>query len=647
MSAVREQRRFVGPRQYAPRGFREGAARAPMTKEMGIECGNLAKAAYRTKNYGDAVTLYDRALSVQRETLGPIHVDCAATLHNLGRVFLEMKEFGAAENALTEAAAIYEQLEGNKSLKYAESLELLALAYTNLKFFDEAEKAFKESIKIFRDVCYNHVGNSWIPDSPPTSLAEPHKDPLASAAHALADCANLFLMRRMENEAIVFLEEALEIRRYLYTRHHKYRPMIAQTLNKLGELKKLNGDSTGAELCLNECLNICIESFGRDHPATAQATSSKAGVMSMRKNFREAMRLYEESSTTYAAVLGRDSPLFGQELVKLARAQELCGEYELAEKTYVRGIDLVTQCFGVESRQVAEANTFLASLLLRRLDVDRAIDLFRAAMQARKKMDPKDPQLAYVYKQLAEAYALKRETHAEVYFLMAIEAFQENAKVEPLQRTYMTDVLDDLGLFYLDFQHYEKAEKCFKESLDTRIEMLGETHATIAYSYSNFALLYLHRQQLDECEKMCLSSLDMYAKTARSNALAQADVYSTLGSCYQQQPKTRLEEAIKWHEKALNVRRTRGENSEMSVAESLNNLARCLVAKKTYGKAWRYVAEAKRILSKFNKSLTETLRGEVARTEETFPPLEEWPEAERAEAALPLPPGRQHTHSAA
>ncbi|EKF32306.1 hypothetical protein MOQ_003847 [Trypanosoma cruzi marinkellei] len=631
------QHRAIGPRQYAPKGFREAAGRAPMTFEFGEECNELAKVAHQTKNYGDAISLYDRALTMRRERYGPIHEKCAATLHNIGRVFLEMREPGAAENALTEAAAIYEQVEGQNSIRYAESLALLALAYTHLNFLEEAEKAFRESIKVFRDTSYNHATNSWLPDDRSTAatITEPQKHPLASAAHALADCAQLFLLQNQEHRAIAFLEEALEIRRYLYLRHNKYRPIIAQTLNKLCELKKSINDATGAEMCINECLEICIATLGRDSPATAQATSSKASLLAARRQFREARRLYEESTTTYALALGKDSALFGLELVKLGRIQELCDDYITAEKTYERGVDVIKKALGPEALQLAEAYTFLGSLLVKRQELTRAIDLFRDAVRLRKAKNRKDPQLAYLYQKLGDAYAMRRESHAEAYFLLAIEQFRENAKVEPLQRTFLTDVLDDLGLFYLDFHHYEKAERCLKEALDTRIEMLGESHATVAYSYSNFALLYLHREDTDNCERMCKAALDMYNKTARSNVLAQADVYTTYGQCCHLQ--RRLHDALSWHEKALNVRRTRGESSELSTAESLNHIARVYVSMKQYASATKYLAEAKKIAYQFTAEFAQYLRQEVAKTEQQIPPMEEWSAEDRIAATPTLP----------
>lgn len=620
LMAVTQQVRHIGPRQYAPKGYREAAGRVPMSPEFGEECNDLAKIAHQSKNFGDAISLYDRCLAMRREVHGPIHEKCAATLFNLGRCFIDMKEFGAAENALTESAAIYEQVEGPNSLKYAESLALLALSYAQLKFLDESEKAFKDSIRVYRDVLYNHKDNSWLPSSREI-IKEPNLHPLSSVAHALADCSTLFLLRGHERQSLQFLEEALEIRRFLYSRHQKFRPMIAQTLNKICEIKKALNDAIGAEAAISECIEICLATMGKDAPGTAHAVSSKAGLLIAKKQFREGLKLYEESTTTYGITLGKDHPIFAQELVKLGRAQELVEDFATAEKSYRRGLEILKSVTGESSPQVAEASTYLGNLLIRKMDLDGGIAAIREAVKIRKAIDRNDPQLAFMYQKLGEAYAMKQETHAEAYFLLSIDRFRDNAKVEPLQKTFMSDVLDDLGLYYLEFKHIEKAEQCLKESLDIRMELLGDSHATVAYSYSNFALLYLAKQDHKNCESMCSSALEVYLRTARTNTVAQADVHTTWGQCLSQQKK--FKEALEKHEKALNFRRLRGDTMDNAVAESLNHIARIHAAMKNYPLATKNLMEAKRILQRFPADAARTLRTEIQITESQIP-VENW-----------------------
>lgn len=132
-------------------------------------------------------------------------------------------------------------------------------------------------------------------------------------------------------------------------------------------------------------------------------------------------------------------------------------------------------------------------------------------------LNQSDPQLVFLYQKIGDAYALRRETHAEAHFLLATDPLKAGAKLEPIQKTLMMDVLDDLRLFYLDFKHYDKAEKCLMESLDTRIELLGENHATVAYSYTTFGVLHPQRQEYNECVTMCEAALDMHRQTSCSN----------------------------------------------------------------------------------------------------------------------------------
>ena len=650
---VAHQRRYVGPRQYAPKGLRDAAARVPMSPEFGEECFALGKAAHRTKNFGDAVALFDRCLSMRREEKGPISIPCAEVLFQIGRVFIDMREYGAAENALTESAAIYEQLQGAKSEKYAESLAMLSYCYTHLKFLDEAEKGFKEAITIYRDLYFNHGDNTWIPSNRPRNDEEerledlrkrdPNLHPLSTVAHVLADCATLFISKGWEHRAITFLEEALEIRRYLYSNHAKFKPMIAQTLNKLAELRRITNDGAAADQYINECVDICVETLGRDSPATAAAISSKAGLLATRKKFREALQCYEEAMTTYALAFGKGSNLVGSEMIKVGRMQEMLQEHAAAEKSYRKGIDILEACArGGESVAapssselvptddarrlpksipVAEAYVFLGSLEAKKMQFDNAISLFKDAVAIRKSIDKEDFNLAFIYHKIGEAYANKKESEAETFLLQSIEYFTLNAQKAEIQRQLMTDVYDDLGLFYLLNKHLDKAENCFKTALDIRMLVLGDAHPTIGYSYSNFALLYLERNEYKQCDGMCEAALNIYLRVQKDNKLAHADVYTTRGQCFEAQRK--YHDAIKWFNEALEIRRIQGEASEPAAAESLHHIGKVYARMKQYGEALNYLQQAKKIATKHGAATAE-LRQMITTTEESIPDPSEW-----------------------
>lgn len=615
------QRRSVGSRQYAPKGFREAAARLPMSPEFAEEAFALGKTAHQTKNYGDAVALYDRCLQVRRETLGPISLPCAEVLYQIGRVFIDMREFGAAENALTESSAIYEEKLTTQSEKYAQSLALLAYCYTHLKFFGEAEKGFTEALATYKGLFYNHRANRWVPDDsdPPK---DPNLHPLSSVAHCLADSAALHISQGNESQAVSNLLDALEIRRYLYSRHPKFKPMIAQTLNKLAEIKRAQNDAHAAEQYANECLEICVETMGRDSPATASAVSTKGGLLAAKKKYKEAIKCFEESATTYAMTLGKDNALVGSEFVKLARVQEMGEMFKDAEKSFLKGIDILKKATGEKSVPVAEANTYYAMYLMKKTQYDEAALLLKGAAAVRKAADPNDPALASVYHRLGECLAIRKDNDAEAYYLLAIEQYTTNAIKEATQRTIMTDVYDDLGLYYLAQKHVDKAEAAFKKALDIRVESIGDTHPTVAYSYSNFALLYLEKQDAKNCITMCDMAISNYQQCRNNQSdLAFADVYTTRAQCHESQRQ--YDEALNWYFKALEIRRIRGETTEPATAESLHQISKVYIKRKEYANALKFLTEAKKLATKCGTATTE-LRQQILATEESIPDPSEW-----------------------
>ena len=622
VAAMPMQRRSVGQRQNAPKGFREAAARYPMSFEFAGEAFALAKTAHQTKNYGDAVSLYDRALSLRREEHGPISLPCAEVLYQIARVFIDMREFGAAENALTESAAIYEQKLTIHSEKYAQSLSLLGYCYSHLKFYEEAEKAFKESIEIYKGLFYNHGANRWIPDDSVEAPKDPNLHPLASVAHCYADMATLLISQGEEAQAVSNLLEALEIRRYLYSRHPKFKPMIAQTLGKLAEIKRAQNDSHAAEMYANECLEMCVETMGRDSPATASAVSTKGSLLAAKKKFKEAIKCFEESATTYAMSFGKDAAMVGNEFVKLARVQEMAEMFREAEKSYVRGTEVLTKALGPKSPQTAEANSFYAMFLMKKSQFDQAATLLKESIAVRKAADPNDASLATLYHRLGECMAAKKDNEAEAYFLQSIEHFTVNSKKEPTHRTLMTDVYDDLGLYYLSHKHLDKAERAFKAALDIRMDAIGDVHPTVAYSYSNFALLYLEQQNAKQCFTMCDMAISTYQQCRNNQSdLAFADVYTTRAQCHEQQRQ--YDAAIEYHNKALDIRRIRGEMTEPATAESLHSIAKVYIKRKEYANALKFLNEAKKVATKCGDATIE-LRQQIIATEESIPDPSEW-----------------------
>lgn len=626
-----------GGRSYHRTGPKKASMELAMSPELAEQCNQLAKTAYQTRNLKDALSLYDRVLSYRATADGIKSERYAATLHNIGRVLCDLKNFKGAEQALTEACAIYQELFGEGNLKYADSLGLLGSVYRDLNLFDEAEASFKSALLAYREHVFNHERNSWLPAEGTLPPDQPNESPLSTVAHILADAAMLFMLQDQLDRAAAFLEEALDIRRFLYSKHAKFKPMIAQTLSKLAEIKRALNDITFAEMYINECVEICVETLGRDSPATAAAISSKGNVLAVKQQFVEAKKCYEEAATTYAMAFGKTNPLVGLEMIHIGRMQEMSNDFVAADNSYIKAIEISTQALGADNVQVADALQFRASLCIRKMDHQSAIPMLREAIRIRGAKDTPDPALAALYHKLGDALASLHDPEAEAQFLQAVEthrqiaAFGKTDKSKEIHELMATDVLDDLGLHYVQFKHYDRARECFEEALEYRKKVYGEIHPTIGYSHSNLSVMYMGEEKYDKCEKECLDALAVYEKVTGDTWMAVGDVRMQLGQCYRMMKK--YDSALEHLEKALNMRRIKGEVADISCAETLLQLAMLRIDMGVRQEANKHIAEGLQICDK-HSSATGSLKSEFVKLQQKLGDGS----SEQPQASVP-PPG--------
>ena len=606
-------------RTYKPAGRTYGGLRMPVTPEFAQELNHLAKAAHTSHNFRDALGMYDLVLRTRRDKLGAIHVDCAATLNNIGRVFVDLRNFSEAEVALTEACAIYEKLLGGDSLKYAESLSLLALCYLQLDLAAAAENAFREALGVFKKQCFDTMRNSWLPSDRKVP-ENPSGSPLASVAHCLSDCANLFLQQSHFDEAADFLEQALEIRRFLYTKNKDYEPAIAQTLAKLAEVKRHQGHIDRSDLYIDECLDLCMEHYGRDSAPTAQAMSCKGNNLAAHSRFREARKHYEQACTSFAMAFGKESPLVGTEFLHIGNMQEMLNEVPEAEKSYMKAEEIFRNALGNDHLQLADALQFIGALLIKRLKYDAAIAKLREAFHIRTQKTDKNDQggkLVFCCHKLGEALACKKDPEAEAFFLRAVELYSQLK--DEKARMLVSDAKDDLGLFYVEMGHLDKAEECFREALEVRKKnpMIIDKHPTIAYSHSNLGVLHLAKKQYPEAIAECDEAISMYTfmKDAVQKELALADAYTTKAEALRALKE--YSKSRELHESALLIRQKQGEVTYLATAETHNNLAKVEIELKNFASAAKHLAEAEVVVDKYPE-VTVQLRHEIEVTKRAF-----------------------------
>src|SRR6266516_2618114 len=103
---------------------------------------------YDRARYAEAEPLYQRALSIREQQLGPEHPDTATSLNNLAALYFDQGKYEQAEPLLKRALAIYEQQLGPNHPDTATSLNNLALLYDNQGEYEQAEPLYQRALSI-------------------------------------------------------------------------------------------------------------------------------------------------------------------------------------------------------------------------------------------------------------------------------------------------------------------------------------------------------------------------------------------------------------------------------------------------------------------------------------------------------------------
>lgn len=229
-----------------------------------VRLGGLAQRSGK----GDAVALFQRALTIREARLGPAHADVAEILSKLGMTLASKGRFDEAEKTLRQALALHEKLWGDRDPRVAKTLHNLGGIEYYRHRIPEAERFLQRALDI-REATL-----------PPDDLD------LAGSREALA------LLRQDQGrpaEAAPLLERLVATSEKVYGPTH---PEFARTLFNLGLARKALGKDAIARQLIERALAVDEGSLAPDHPQLVQTLAALADLHFEQRRYAEAEPLF-------------------------------------------------------------------------------------------------------------------------------------------------------------------------------------------------------------------------------------------------------------------------------------------------------------------------------------------------------------------
>jgi eukaryotic-like serine/threonine-protein kinase len=301
--------------------------------------------------------ILERAIEIQRRTLGPEHPDTLNSMNNLASDLRQEGHYTEAERLDRETLEIRRRVLGPEHPKTLGTISNLAAVLWDEGHLAEAEKLIREALDIQRRV----LG----PENPVTLIM---MDNLAVDLDEEGHYAEAEKLNR----------EALDIRRRILGPEH---PDTLLSMENLGADLGSEGRYPEAEQLDRETLDIRRRVLGREHPETLNSMSALADVFGLEGHYAEAEKLSREAVDIQRRVLGPEHPDTVTAMSNLATGLEGEGHYAEAEKLARQVLAIQRRVLGPEHPRTATTTYNLGCIMAHQNRREEALSLLREAVE--------------------------------------------------------------------------------------------------------------------------------------------------------------------------------------------------------------------------------------------------------------------------
>ena len=275
----------------------------------------LARILQYQAQYPAAEKLYSETLQKQERFLGSDAMDALRTKANLGSLYNEQGRYADAEKLLSETVKATTQASGQNSPETMSALHSLAIAY-------DGERQYAKEADIWEEL-YRLRSQTLGPDHPDT-------------VNSMQNLAYVYYKVGKAAEAEKLQRQGLEIGRRVLGNDH---PSVLLAIGNLAHTLLSEGKPAEAEPLQREALEGRRRILGPNHPETQYAIANLANILSAQKRYREAEALYREALQGEIRVLGDNHPEIAFAWYNLATVEAVQGKRNDALGDLQKAID--------------------------------------------------------------------------------------------------------------------------------------------------------------------------------------------------------------------------------------------------------------------------------------------------------------------
>jgi tetratricopeptide (TPR) repeat protein len=356
-----------------------------------------------------AMELFQQALALRKDCLGPDHVDVATTLNNIGRIHVQSDEFDKALEYYQDALCIRRVSLGTNSLDYAATAFNAGQSLHQMGQLTEAIELYHEFLRVAS-----------------IKFGKSHRD----VAVVLSGIAQIHQEQKNYDMALELYEESLSAGEAALGEYHSE---IAMLLNRMGNFHFERERLSDALKCYKRGLRIEKKVLPPDHPNIVVTYSNLGEIHRQRSEWNEAATMYSEALEILKRKhAGEDNSEVATTLNTIGLIHDQRGEACLSLH-YLQDALCMRRRLAATSAEdkdqpnldVAATLVYIGTILYRKSLFPAAIELFTESLQIRQKILGKDHRdTAFVMYNIALVHQQRGD------YDQSIEFYTETLRIE-------------------------------------------------------------------------------------------------------------------------------------------------------------------------------------------------------------------------
>jgi tetratricopeptide (TPR) repeat protein len=394
-----------------------------------------------------AMELFQQALALRRQCLGPDHVDVATTLNNIGRIHVQGDQFDQALGYYQDALRIRRISLGTNSLDYA------ATAFNAGQSLHQKGK-LNEAIELYHE--FLRVATM--------KFGKSHRD----VAVVLSGIAQIHQEQKNFDKALELYEESLTAGRDALGENHSE---IAMLLNRMGNFHFERERLADALKCYRRGLRIEKEVLPPDHPNIIVTYSNLGEIYRQRSEWDEAAKMYSEALQILKNKHdGADNSEVATTLNTIGLINDQRGDSYTSLRYLQDALAMRRRIVAAggndqSNLDVAATLVYIGTILYRRTQFHAAIELFTESLQLRQQFLGKDHRdTAFVMYNIALVHQQRGDYEKSIEFYTETLRIEKVVLGENHKDVCMT--LFKLGEVNKHAGKTVEALQCFQESLE-------------------------------------------------------------------------------------------------------------------------------------------------------------------------------------